>query len=67
MGFYEIVFYIGVAMMVGSVLLGLLAGILLKRKGGKLRHLLDSEYGPQAKQQKTLQGAGDRIHRVGMK
>lgn len=67
MGFYKIVFYIGVAMMVGSALLGLLTGILLKHKGEKLRHLLDSEYGPQAKHQKTLQRAGEQIHRVGTK
>lgn len=54
MEFYEILFYVGIAMMAGSALLGFLAAILLKRKGEKLRHLLDSEYGPRVKQQKLL-------------
>lgn len=53
---YESLFYVGVMMMAGSALAGLLAAILLKRKSGKLRRLLDSEYGPQVKQQKALRG-----------
>lgn len=67
MEFYEIVFYTGIAMMAGSALVGLLACILLRRKGGKLWRLLDSEYGLQSEQQKTPQGAEEGIHRVGTK
>lgn len=67
MGFFEIVFYIGAAMMAGSVLLGLLAGVLLKSKGRKLRRTLNSEYGPHTMRQKVLRGTGERSHRVGTK
>lgn len=67
MRFYESVFYVGSIMMAASVLLGILAGILLKRQGGKLQHLLDSEYGPQAKQQKAPRKTGKQLHKVEMK
>lgn len=56
MTIYESLFYAGVIMMVGSALAGLLAAVLLKLKSIKLHRLLDSEYGPQVKQQKALRG-----------
>lgn len=54
MTIYESLFYVGVMMMSGSALAGLLTAVLLKCKRGKLQRLLDSEYGPQVKQQKAL-------------